>query len=80
MKVSLNWLKDYVELPANLTPEQLSYDLTMTTVEVEEFERLEEAIENYGLAKLIDEVSDDEQLSVNDAKNLYRSLKQNVES
>jgi len=49
-------------------------------IPIEEFERLEEAIENYGLAKLIDEVSDDEQLSVNEAKNLYRSLKQNVES
>jgi PHD/YefM family antitoxin component YafN of YafNO toxin-antitoxin module len=49
-------------------------------IPIEEFERLEEAIENHGLAKLIDEVTDDEQLSVNDAKNLYRSLKQNVES
>jgi rubrerythrin len=49
-------------------------------IPIEEFERLEEAIENYGLAKLIDEASDDEQLSVNEAKNLYRSLKQNVES
>ena len=49
-------------------------------IPIEEFERLEEAIENYGLAKMIDEVSDDEQLSVNEAKNLYRSLKQNVES
>ncbi len=49
-------------------------------IPIEEFERLEEAIENYGLAKLIDEVSDDEQLSVNEAKNLYRSLKENVES
>jgi len=49
-------------------------------IPIEEFERLEEAIENYGLSKLIDEVSDDEQLSVNEAKNLYPSLKQNVES
>ena len=44
-------------------------------IPIEEFERLEEAIENYGLAKLIDEVSDDEQLSVSEAKNLYRSLR-----
>ena len=49
-------------------------------VPIEEFERLEEVIENYGLAKLIDEVADDEQLSVHDAKSLYRSLKQHVES
>ncbi len=35
MKVSLNWIKDYVSLPESLTMEQLSYDLTMRTVEVE---------------------------------------------
>jgi PHD/YefM family antitoxin component YafN of YafNO toxin-antitoxin module len=49
-------------------------------IPIEEFERLEEALENYGLAKLIDEVSEDEQLSLNEAKTLYRSLKDNVES
>jgi hypothetical protein len=49
-------------------------------IPIEEFERLEEIIENYGLAKLIDEVADDEQLSVHEAESLYRSLKQNVES
>ena len=48
-------------------------------IPIEEFQRLEEVIENYGLAKLIDEVADDEQLSVHEAKSLYRSLKQNVE-
>lgn len=35
MKVSLNWIRQYVDLPENLTMEQLSYDLTMRTVEVE---------------------------------------------
>lgn len=49
-------------------------------IPIEEFERLEEVIENYGLAKLIDEVADDEELSLNEAKKLYQSLKQNVES
>ena len=48
-------------------------------IPIDEFKRLEEIIENYGLAKLIDEVSDDEQLSVHEAKSLYQSLKQNVE-
>jgi len=48
-------------------------------IPIDEFERLEEIIENYGLAKLIDEVADDEQLSVHEAESLYRSLKQNVE-
>jgi hypothetical protein len=44
-------------------------------IPIEEFERLEEIIENYGLAKLMDEVKDDERLSVEDAKKYYRSLK-----
>lgn len=35
MKLSLNWLRDYVDLPADLSMEQLAYDLTMRTVEVE---------------------------------------------
>jgi hypothetical protein len=49
-------------------------------VPIGEFERMEEVIENYGLAKLIDEAANDEQLSAHDAKNIYRSLKQHVES
>jgi len=44
-------------------------------IPIEEFERLEDIIENYGLAKLMDEVKDDERLSVDDAKKYYRSLK-----
>jgi hypothetical protein len=49
-------------------------------IPIEEFERTEEVIENYGLAKLMNEVADDEQLSVQEAKHFYRSLKQDVES
>jgi PHD/YefM family antitoxin component YafN of YafNO toxin-antitoxin module len=48
-------------------------------IPIEEFERMEEVIENYGLAKMMDEVADDEQLSVHEAKHLYHSMKQNVE-
>jgi hypothetical protein len=48
-------------------------------IPIEEFERLEEVIENYGLARLIDEVKHDERLSVQEAKNYYKSLKENVE-
>jgi len=48
-------------------------------IPIEEFERLEEVIENYGLSKLIDEVSDNERFSVEDAKKYYQSLKANVE-
>ncbi|MGA7876623.1 MAG: hypothetical protein WCA08_13255 [Desulfoferrobacter sp.] len=49
-------------------------------IPIEEFERMEEVIENYGLAKLMDEVADEEQLSVQEAKRFYESLKQDVES
>ena len=49
-------------------------------IPIEEFERMEEVIENYGLAKLMDEVADDEQLSVQEARHFYGSLKQDVES
>jgi hypothetical protein len=48
-------------------------------IPIDEFQRLEEVIENYGLAKLIDEVTDDDQLTVHEAKSLYRTLKKNVE-
>ena len=44
-------------------------------IPIKEFEQLEEIIENYGLSKLIDEVSHDEQLSVKDAKKYYHALK-----
>jgi len=37
-------------------------------IPIEDFERLEEIIENYVLSKLIDEVKDDERLSVEEAK------------
>ena len=36
MKVSLNWIRDYVQLPADADLKQLAYDLTMSTVEVED--------------------------------------------
>ncbi len=48
-------------------------------IPIEEFELLEEVIENYGLAKLIDEVKGEGHLSFEDAKKYYQSLKQNVE-
>src|SRR5690606_613382 len=35
MKISLEWLRDYVDLPADLPVATLMHDLTMTTVEVE---------------------------------------------
>jgi hypothetical protein len=48
-------------------------------IPINEFERLEEIIENYGLSKLIDEVKDDEKLSIEEARTHYKTLKRNVE-
>ncbi len=46
MKISLNWIKDYVALPADMDLMQLSYDLTMSTVEVEGTEDLSKRFDN----------------------------------
>ena len=35
MRVSLKWIKKYVDLPEDITNKQIAYDLTMRTVEVE---------------------------------------------
>ena len=48
---------------------------TAVQVPIKEFERLEEIMENFGLAKMMDEVKDDERLSVKEAKEYYQSLK-----
>ncbi len=49
-------------------------------IPVREFERLEEAIEDHGLAQLINEVQNEERLSGEDAYNYYRSLKNELGS
>ncbi len=38
MKVSLNWIKKYIDLPKDKTPKDIAYDLTLRTVEVESIE------------------------------------------
>jgi len=48
---------------------------TAILIPIEDFERLEQIIENYGLAKLMDEVKNDERFSIEEAKNYYQSLK-----
>ena len=40
MKVSLNWIKDFVRLPDDADMKRLAYELTMSTVEVEDVEDL----------------------------------------
>lgn len=53
MKLSLNWIKKYVELPIDLTPEELAHDLTMRTVEVEEVVDLGANYEDIVVGKIL---------------------------
>ena len=46
MKLSLNWIMDYVKIPENLEISRLAYDLTMSTVEVESVTELERKFDN----------------------------------
>lgn len=46
MKLSLSWIRDYVELPEDLDLKKLAYDLTMDTVEVEGMENLADRFAN----------------------------------
>ena len=48
-------------------------------IPIEEFKRIEEILENYGLSRLMDEVQDEETLSLAEAKAYYQTLNQNVE-
>ena len=50
-------------------------------IPIKVFEQIEEILENFGLAKLMDEVEDSEILSGDEAYSYYQSLKeQNVEN
>ncbi len=53
MYISLNWLKDYIDLPKNLTAKKLAEDLTMSTVEVESIKNQAEEFENIVVGKIL---------------------------
>ncbi|MDO4987517.1 MAG: phenylalanine--tRNA ligase subunit beta [Synergistes sp.] len=53
MKLSLNWIKKYVDLPEDLTMAKLSYDLTMSTVEVEDATDLSESLAGLVAGRII---------------------------
>lgn len=46
MKLSLSWIKDFVNIPENINLRKLAYDLTMSTVEVEDVEYLAHRFDN----------------------------------
>ena len=49
--------------------------LVAVQVPIGEFERIEEIFENYGLAKLMDEVGNEQRLSGEAAQQYYQALK-----
>lgn len=53
MKISLDWLRDYVDLPRNLTPQEIAHDLTMSTVEVEKVIDLSTPLEHIAIGKVL---------------------------
>ena len=54
MKVSLNWLKDYVQLPDDMDLSRLAYDLTMSTVEVEGAESLAQRFDKIVVGRILE--------------------------
>ncbi len=53
MLLSLNWLKDHVSIPKNISPEDLAQKLTLHTVEVEKTESQAKRFDNVVLAKIL---------------------------
>ncbi len=53
MLLSLNWLKDHVAIPKNISPEDLAQKLTLHTVEVEKTESQAKRFDKVVLAKIL---------------------------
>ncbi len=53
MKLSLNWIKDYVNIPEDMDLSKFAYDLTMSTVEVEGAEDIGKSFENIVVGKIL---------------------------
>ena len=54
MKLSLNWIKKYIDLPDSITPKQIAYDLTLRTVEVESVENTAEKFHDIVVGKILE--------------------------
>ena len=53
MKVSLNLIRKYIDLPESLTDEQIAYDMTLRTVEVDEVENLGSKFHDIVVGKIL---------------------------
>ena len=54
MKVSLNWVKKYVDLDKDLSTKQIAYDLTLRTVEVEDVEEVKNKYHDIIVGKILE--------------------------
>jgi phenylalanyl-tRNA synthetase beta chain len=54
MKLSLNWIKDFVKLPDDMDLSRLAYDLTMSTVEVEGVHDLGKQFDGIIVGKIVE--------------------------
>ena len=54
MNLSLNWLKDFVDIPDRVSPEELGKRLTMYTVEVEKVEHQAEKYKEVVVGKILE--------------------------
>ncbi len=54
MKLSLNWIKDYVKIPDDMDLSKFAYDLTMSTVEVEGAHDIAKSFENIVVGEILE--------------------------
>ena len=54
MRVSLNLIKKYIDIPKDITEKQIAYDLTLRTVEVEDVENLADKFQNLCVGKILE--------------------------
>lgn len=54
MKISLNWIKDFVDIPSKYTPKQLAELLTLRTAEVEEYHNQAKGLEGVLVGEMLE--------------------------
>lgn len=54
MKVSLNLIRKYIDLPKDITDEQIAYDMTLRTVEVDSVEKTAEKFHDIVVGKILE--------------------------
>ena len=54
MKLSIEWIRDYVDLPAELSLKEIMHDLTMATVEVENAEDPGVALDHVVVGRIVE--------------------------